>query len=71
LRVRVAAGHIDRFLDQLFADTDGLEIHPEQGGRGRPACAIMRVVIDLVEDRLNLETVVALNILEAVRPGIR
>ena len=51
-----------------MADTDGLKVHAEnRGDFGRGA--VMGLALDLVENGIDLERVVALDVLEAVGPG--
>ena len=60
--------HAIALLDQLLAHADGLEVHAEDGRNLRRLSAEVVLAIDLVEDRIHLQRVVALNVLEAVGP---
>ena len=51
--------------DEFLADTDGLEIHAKDGRNRRAGRAVMLQALDFVEDRIDLQRIVALNILEA------
>ena len=68
-RIQVSAGRAVALLDQLLADANRLEVHAEDGGNLVRLGAEVVLAIDLVEDRVDLQRVVALNVLEAVGPG--
>ena len=54
---------------ELLAHTDGLEVHAEDGGNWCVCHAEVVFAVDLVQDRVDLQRVVALDVLEAVGPG--
>ena len=55
---------------QLLADADSLKVHPENVWHLCRA-AIVRLAADLIEDRVDLQGVIAPDVLKAVGPGIR
>jgi hypothetical protein len=69
--VQIAARHPHGLFDQLLADADHLKVHPKDLWNRSAELAAVIPAVDLVEDRLHLQAVVALDVLEAVRPGIR
>src|SRR5215471_14890173 len=68
--VQIAAPHSDGFFYELLANTDDLKVHAEDLGYrpGKPAAVIPAV--DLIDDSLHLQAVVALDIGKAVGPGV-
>ncbi len=67
--IQISARHAVALLNELLAHTDRLEVHAEDGGNFGAVCAEVVLALDLVEDRVDLQSVVALNVLEAVGPG--
>src|SRR5208282_5143370 len=67
--IEISAGYAVALLDELLAHTEGLEVHAEDGGNLGVLGAEVVLAIDLVEDGVDLQGVVALNVLEAVGPG--
>ena len=65
-RIEITAA-ADAFLDQLLAYADGLEVHAKKVWHTRPA-AFMILAVDLVQDAVDLEGIVALDVVEAVGP---
>ena len=67
--VQISALHAVALLNQLLAYADCLEVHPKD----RRNLGLLRTKVilslDLVDDRIYLQRVVALNVIEAVRPG--
>src|SRR6185437_2056889 len=65
-----ALGTGDRIGRQFLTDTDSLEVGTEQCRHTHPLRAVMIVAVDLVEHRLNVQRVVALDVIEAVGPTV-
>ena len=61
----------DRFIDEFLSDAHHLEIHSKDRRPGSVARATVRFAVDPIQHGIDLELVVALDVLEAVRPGIR
>ncbi len=55
-------------FNQLLAHADRLEVHAEQVGHAS-AMSVVVLALDLLQDGLRLDGVVALNVGEAIRPG--
>src|SRR5215469_6940595 len=69
-RVEISAGRVIARFDQLLADADRLEVHAEYVGSVlQLSFAEASVAIDPVEDRVDLQLVIALNVLKTVGPG--
>src|SRR5580700_7131293 len=73
LVVRIPADRGDASLDQLLPDAYSLKVHSEEAGdksSGRFArldgCAELCLTINPMEDRIHLQCVVALDVLETV-----
>ena len=58
-------------LDQLLADADCLEVHPENHRYRGFAATQVRLAVDLVHDGIHFELVVAPDLLEACSPIAR
>src|ERR1035441_7423112 len=68
-RIQIAACGVDALLDQFLANTDCLEVHPEDGGDLCRIQAQVVLAVDLVHDGVDLQSVIALEVLESVGPG--
>src|SRR5260370_28861040 len=67
--IQISARHVVAFLNELLPDANSLEVHAEDSGNLGLLGAKVVFPIDLVEYRVDLQGVVALNVLEAVGPG--
>jgi hypothetical protein len=59
---RVGISSLDAPLDQLLSHAHRLEVHTEKSGYRSPVRAIVGLAVDLVQDRVDLKRVVALNV---------
>ena len=67
--IQISARGAVAAFNQLLAHAHGLEVHAEDGGNLGLLGAEVVLAVDLVEDRVDLQGVVALDVLEAVGPG--
>src|SRR5450631_3764332 len=67
--IEVSAGYVAALLNELLANADRLEVHAEEGGHLASTAAEVIVAPDPVQDRVHLQRVIALDVLEAVGPG--
>src|ERR1019366_1074492 len=62
------AGH--RIRLELLADADRLEVRPEDGGYAHPLASIMVVAVDLVQDGLDVYSVITADVRERRGPSV-
>src|ERR1700728_536556 len=67
--IEISAGRAVAGLNQLLAHAQGLEVHAEDGGNLGLSSGEMVPSVDLVEDGIDLQAVVALDVQEAIGPG--